>query len=178
MVIPNELGRFFEIPADCPMYDERNPDFRCSVDYSPYRKERAKSEVENPPVAREYIVSQTNSFFRIMKIDSDCIEQENVKGKKITEHNLVLKFTKDGYLGVVATGSFPMNIDFDNKRSSSRLISSVDKEWDETGSLIFTLPGVSKEEAVLLKRGVGNFLAYGKRVPIVDFFSHNWGDIL
>lgn len=69
---------------------------------------------------------------------------DDIKYKRIKERfgleraqNIVwLKFTKDGYLGVVAR-SFDIN--FDIKTSSGILVKQVEKQWDDSFVIIFPL---------------------------------------
>lgn len=54
----------------------------------------------------------------------------------IPQNIIWLKFTTDGYLGVVAS-SFDINFSYES--TSGKLIDSVGKKWDETFVLIFPL---------------------------------------
>ena len=84
-----------------------------------------------------------------------------------------LKFSSDGYLGVVAD-SFDINFKYDN--SSGKLLKQLtpEKKWDENFVYIFPL---TKELLKIKKRkeietAVGNYLI-DKGVPIIDYYSHN-----
>lgn len=84
-----------------------------------------------------------------------------------------MKFTEDGYLGVVADG-FDVNFSYDN--SSGRLIRVLDKtkKWNDSCVIVFP---ITKELLELKSRkeietGIGNYLI-AKGVPIIDYYSHN-----
>jgi predicted lipase len=83
-----------------------------------------------------------------------------------------LKFTTDGYLGVVA-GSFDIN--FSYEKTAGRLVNSVGKVWDETFVLIFPLTKdiLNGRKKTDIETAVGNYLI-DKGVPIIDFYSHNY----
>ena len=83
-----------------------------------------------------------------------------------------LKFTTDGYLGVVA-GSFDINFSYEN--TAGRLVNSVEKVWDETFVLIFPLTKdiLNGRKKTDIETAVGNYLI-DKGVPIIDFYSHNY----
>lgn len=178
--IPDNMERYFETPVDCPVYDRENPDYRCSIlyDKTDYRKKKAESESKKNKHVVDDVTKYGMEFFEKMGIESVvCIKQEDGDLEKATTNNLVLKFTNDGYLGVIATGSIPTlnSIDFDDTSSSSQLIFHVKKKWDKNASRIFTLPNISKDESILLKKGLGNYLIEEKGVAIIDHYSHNWG---
>lgn len=46
MIIPESLKKYAETSDDCPTYDKNKPDYRCSVDCSNYRKDKAAEEVK------------------------------------------------------------------------------------------------------------------------------------
>lgn len=83
-----------------------------------------------------------------------------------------LKFTKKGYLGVVAQ-SFDIN--FNNDNSSGKLVAEVHHEWDESFTLIFPLTAkiLGQYQRKDIETAVGNYLI-SKGVPIIDFYSHNY----
>lgn len=84
-----------------------------------------------------------------------------------------LKFTTDGYLGVVAD-SFDVNFSYDN--TSGRLLKKLipNKEWDSSFVVIFPITPIMKQEKTrkMIETGIGNYLL-SKKVPIIDFYSHN-----
>lgn len=84
-----------------------------------------------------------------------------------------LKFTEDGYLGVVAD-SFDINFRYDN--SSGKLIRAIDKtkKWNTSFVVIFPLTKdlLASKFRKEIETAVGNYLIE-KGVPIIDYFSHN-----
>lgn len=112
------------------------------------------------------------------------------KYKLKDERDIVwMKFTKDGFLGVVATSSdINFQIPNDSKEykekkengkwkynTSGIIIHFLEKKWDESFVLISPLPNIS--EKLLnrgdVERGIGNFLIKNE-VPILDFYSHRY----
>lgn len=85
-----------------------------------------------------------------------------------------LKFTEDGYLGVVAD-SFDINFRYDN--SSGKLIRVNDpaQKWDDSFVVIFPLTKdlLNVKFRKQIETAVGNYLIEEKGVPIIDYFSHN-----
>lgn len=187
MMIPKELEKYKEPPKDCPKYDKKNPDYRCSVDYdkSNYRKNKAAEEAEKENVSIAEICELINLF--LSKIYKDGIKCNLINGPDILKtidyehirrsYNLNdqsdivwMKFTTDGYLGVVASSK---DINFNYNNSSGKLIKSVNKRWDESKVVIVPLPKIeSPQERLLIERMIGNYLS-DNDVPIIDFCSHN-----
>ena len=93
-------------------------------------------------------------------------------GLSHTKNILWLKFTRKGYLGVVAKG---MDINFFNDNTSGKLLNAVKDTWDESFVLIFPLTDLilDKRDTGEIERAVGNYLI-SKDVPIIDFYSHNY----
>lgn len=97
-----------------------------------------------------------------------------------------MKFTSDGYLGVVATSNdinfdIPKNkTDYGLKRgkawsynTSGILVHSIGKEWDTSFVLIFPLPSIPKPyNREDIERAIGNYLTKCKNVPVIDYYSH------
>ena len=84
-----------------------------------------------------------------------------------------LRFTIDGYLGVVASSN---DINFSYDTNSGRLIQFVNKEWDENRIIIIPLPNIkSRQERLLIEKMIGNYLN-DNNVPIIDLYSHNLGE--
>ena len=92
---------------------------------------------------------------------------------KVPQDILWLKFTEDGYLGVVAD-SFDINFKYDN--SSGKLIRVIDKtqKWDTSFVVIFPLTKdlLTNKSRKEIETAVGNYLLE-KGVAIIDYFSHN-----
>ncbi len=85
-----------------------------------------------------------------------------------------IKFTKDGYLGVVAD-SFDINFDYDVTSGKLLRMISPEKEWDESFVVIFPITPQMKQHKTRkeIETGIGNFLVDEKLVPIIDYYSHN-----
>ena len=188
MLIPDELKKYTEIPEDCPKYDKYNPDYRCSVDYSDYRKEKALAEADKESVSIYEICDKINSFLRVFKMESNCIIIEGLDILKTINYEQIkhlyklnnqsdlvwMKFTTDGYLGVVASSN-DINFDYDNT-SSGKLIKSVNKKWDKNKIIIVPLPAItSRKERLLIEQMIGSFLTENN-VPIIDYYSHFLGN--
>lgn len=88
-----------------------------------------------------------------------------------------LKFTEDGYAGVVADSS---DINYSYTNTAGRLLSVVKKTWDTSNLFIFPITSAmtmknNKHKCITRKQietGIGKYLIY-KGVPIIDFYSHN-----
>lgn len=189
MMIPKELEKYKEPPEDCPRYDKSNPDYRCSVDYDKtnYRKKKAREEADKEKVSIFEICNLTNSFLNEISVESKCIlvdgldilmtiNYEHIKRlyKLERQSDIVwMRFTTDGYLGVVASSN---DINFDYGTNSGKIIKSVNKEWDEKRVIIVPLPGITgRRERLQIETMIGNYLR-DKKVPIIDLFSHNLGE--
>lgn len=83
-----------------------------------------------------------------------------------------IKFTDKGHVGVVAK-SFDIN--FDSKTSSTVLVEEVREAWDKSFVMIFpmTYEILGNRSVGDLELGIGNYLI-DKKVPIIDFYSHNY----
>lgn len=85
-----------------------------------------------------------------------------------------LKFTEDGYLGVVAD-SFDINFSYNNTSGTLIRVNEKGKKWNETVVVIFPVTRDLLKNNITRKdieTGIGNFLE-DKGVPIIDYFSHN-----
>lgn len=189
MVIPEHLNKYKETPNDCPKYDRNNPDYRCSVDYDKtnYRKNKAKQEITKEKVSVFEILNLINSFLNDLEVKSNCIlidgldilmtvNYEHIKRQYELDSQsdvVWMKFTTDGYLGVVASSN---DINFDYNTTSGKLIKSVNKEWDKNRIIIVPLPNIKgRNERVMIEKMIGNYLSDNK-VPIIDLYSHNLGE--
>lgn len=188
IVIPNELSKYMETPSGCPKYDKNNPDYRCSVKYdrTDYRKNKAKSESEKDVVPIMTIQELIGNFLDnfniknkgiliegqdlLMTINYDHIlRQFNLKKQSDI---IWMKFTTDGYLGVIASSN---DINFDEDNSSGKLINYVGKKWDNCKIIIIPLHIVNeRSDRLLIEKMLGNYLIE-KKVPILDYYSHNLG---
>lgn len=202
----HEMKHFFDTYPGTPLY----PDRRCSVRFSnTYRFDKAKEQATLQPVAVNEIISFVNDFLgaigippvespRInnpMEIDYREIQQEYAL-KSI--YDIVwMKFTKDGYLGVVA-GSNDINFkipsdatDYSKKEwsyneyrrryeqdwthnSAGILLHQLGKEWDTSFVLVFPLSKIPEGYTHGdIEKAIGNYLI-ANNVPILDFYSHNY----
>lgn len=188
MVIPEKYSKYKETPKDCPKYDKNCPDYRCSVDYdkSNYRKNKAAEEAKKEKVSIFEILNLVNLFLYNMEVKSKCIlidgldilmsvNYEHIKRQYGLSHQsdiLWMRFTTDGYLGVVASSN---DINFDYDTNSGKIVKSVNKEWDKNRIIIVPLPKIEgRQERLLIEKMIGNYLIDNK-VPIIDIYSHNLG---
>ncbi|QJC21776.1 hypothetical protein [Arcanobacterium buesumense] len=92
-----------------------------------------------------------------------------------------MKFTQDGYLGVVAVSN---DINFDippsleahlcTRNTPGIIVKSLHKQWDRTFVLAFPLINIPKGlKRANIETGIGNYLI-SQGVPILDFFSHRY----
>jgi hypothetical protein len=168
-----------------------------SVHYSEKRFEKAVEQAKLPQKDIKTIIKHVNDcLVKIgIQVDKSPIEigLKDIKYSKIAnDYGLVdkrdiiwMKFTADGYLGVVATSNdinFDIpesSADYDKKHknkweynTSGILVHHVDKRWDDTFVLIFPLANIpSGYKRGDIERAVGNYLI-DKDVPIIDFYSH------
>lgn len=188
MIIPEGLKKYKEIPVDCPKYDKNNPDYRCSLDYdkSNYRKRKAAEEAKKEKICIFKIIDLVNLFLQEINVNSKCVfidgldvlmavNYEHIKrqyGLNNQSDIVWMRFTTDGYLGVVASSN---DINFEYTTNSGKLIKSVDKEWDKNVIIIVPLPNIkSRQERLMIENMIGNYLR-DKNIPIIDLYSHNLG---
>lgn len=149
-------------------------------------KKRAK-RVELEEIIRivnEFLVSMDMEEIQDPKVEFNAERNNAERLKRLREKGVFInldnekdivwmKFTKNGYLGVVGT-STDINFDYDN--TSGKIISSVGEYWDESFILVFPLiksPQSRNElDRHLMESGIGNYLICHD-VPILDFYSHN-----
>lgn len=191
MVIPKEYEKYKDFPKGCPKYDKNNPDYRCSVDYDKtnYRINIATEEAKKEKASIPDIVSLINLFLKNIEMESKCIlidgldilmtvNYEHIKRQYKLNHQsdiVWLRFTTDGYLGVVASSN---DINFDYGTNSGKIIDSVkvNKKWDKNKIIIIPLPKITKrEDRILIEKMIGNYL-HDNQVPIIDLYSHNLGE--
>jgi hypothetical protein len=175
----------------------KNGSVHYSKNYSEERFTEAKHQATLPKIAKKKIIDYANEYLvKIgIQVDKSPIEigLKDIKYSKIAnDYGLVdkrdiiwMKFTADGYLGVVATSNdinFDIpesSADYDKKHknkweynTSGILVHHVDKRWDDTFVLIFPLANIpSGYKRGDIERAVGNYLI-DKDVPIIDFYSH------
>ncbi|MEF7496530.1 hypothetical protein V4V34_18505 [Lysinibacillus sphaericus] len=175
--------KFFDLYLGTPIYDKNNPDYRCSVKCSDFRLNKAKEQSALKPTNIKDIISYVNELFDILGmkqinnpivqeplfVDYEVIKQENEL--KSTQDIVWMKFTTDGYLGVVATSD---DINFNTNNTAGTLIHQLNKKWDQSFVLLFPLINIPiKYGRGDIERAIGNYLIE-KNVPIIDFYSHNY----
>lgn len=164
-----------------------------------YRFNKALEETKKETVPVNKICDLTKSFLKsigIGTIDNPIYENplpfdyQKMKEefKLDDERDIVwIKFTKDGYIGVVATSNdinfnYPSGEnDYDKKdkkkdkwifNTSGILVRKLNKEWDESFVLVFPLIGISDGYVRGdIEEAIGNMLIENN-VPILDYYSH------
>ncbi len=182
------------------------------------RFNKAENQSTIKPTDIQQVINLTNEFLKMLGMDT--IENPKLDNQRIAElckknlymdynihkqiqldNNLKdigdvvwMKFTKDEYLGVVATSNdinfdFPSSIeeydDTTDGREKSKfnkwkyntsgiIIHHLQKKWDREFVLIFPLinipDGYKRRD---IECGIGNYLIE-KGVPILDYYSHNF----
>lgn len=169
------------------------------------RFEKAAEQAKRKPVPLKKTIALVNEFLGEagmvpcanpilplepnQKVDYDAIQREN--GLKDQRDIVWMKFTRDGYLGVVAVSNDigfdipPSSEEYNRKiqyKSSFRwrystagiLIHSLGKQWDDSFALVFPLKNIPEEyNRHHIEMGIGNYLI-ANDVPILDFYSHNY----
>ena len=170
----------------------------------------AKQQAEKPVVSIDKIISLTNDFIKAYGITTytgnNIVQTAEInlddfnKNIKTTFDGLTsnadivwMKFTKDGYVGVIACSNdinfdIPPNSEaYDEQKvingkiswkyaTSGILVHSVDKTWDTDFVLVFPLIGLKEGKEGTKQRhdienGIGNYLI-SQDIPIIDYFSH------
>ena len=192
------MNKYFMMCEGTPRLRDKG-DYPCSVHFSKYRLNKAFEQVNLSKVSVEETVKIINTF--LSEIGMTEIEQAIIQGVKNINYRSIkkyynlksikdiiwLKFTKDGYCGVVAVSNdvnfnIPPSAVAYNEKSNGRwkyntsgiLVPQVNKEWDDSFVLIFPLvdipEGYTRHD---IERAVGNYLI-DNNVPIIDFYSHNY----
>jgi hypothetical protein len=177
-----------------------------------FRIEKAIEQAEKEPAEIKKIIDCTNEFLKDIKmkpIDNPIINYPNAKlaqsdfYNEIVENNkkqnniqkniqdiVWMKFTKDGFLGVVAVGndinfdipSFYHQYNYTSKgqqnnwgyNTSGIIIHMLGKAWDERFVLVFPLIDIpSPLKRGHIECGIGNYLIHNE-VPILDYYSHKF----
>ena len=172
------------------------------------RFEKAQEQAKLPPAAVGTIVDYIKEYLGFVGIETteqpiinpQSIDYDEIKeqfGLQDKKDIIWLKFTKDGYLCVVAMGDdinfdIPKNSDdYDKKRqvynpekktyeekwvhnSSGILLHKLGKEWDKSFVLLFPLKNIPQGyNRGDVEKAIGNWLIY-KEVPVLDYYSHNY----
>ncbi len=175
----------------------KNRSVRSQAD-SVFRFEKAKEQAGMDIVDKDIIIQYVNEF--LDSLDMHKVSDPKVKVKdrekrrieysevenidKIEDRDDIvwIKFTKDGYIGVIGTSrdiffDIPESEDeyTDEKHTTSGIIlHHLGKKWDEDEVLIFPLfkipSGLNRSD---IESGIGNYLIE-KKVPILDFYSHDY----
>lgn len=201
-----KINQYFNLYEGTPPINDKN--YRSSVHFNDFRLKKAEEQSKMKSVEIEKIIEYVKCFLEFLemgKVNILKISGQNIDYKKIKNDNKLqdekdiiwLKFTTDGYLGVVATSN---DINFDipeskktyNQRikiynqytkqeqqvwlhnTSGIIVHHVNKSWDDTFVLVFPLKNIKKNITRSdIERGIGNYLI-AKGVPILDFYSHNY----
>lgn len=175
------------------------------------RLNKAKEQAAKKPVDKEKIKEYVKEFLKANNIitaenpefDPKEINYSTIKDKynlKDERDIIWMKFTKDGFLGVVATSTdinfdIPPNPDeydikvlkwneytkkevYDWKWNSAGILvhklmsENIVEGWDDSFVLIFPLSNIPVGYTRGdVEKAVGNYLIQ-KKVPIIDYFSH------
>lgn len=167
---------------------------KASVRYgNEYRFNQAVKQASLPIVSIENIIQYTNEFLNMLGINSvkdamTYLNNTTIDYQQIQDtYNLDdqrdivwMKFTKDGYLGVVSTRN---DINFNQATSVSQyqdlsfntsgiILHHLNKQWDQSFVLVFPLKGKSEcATRSKIECGIGQYLI-SKGVPILDYYSH------
>lgn len=202
----DEIRRFFSRYPGTPTKDDY-PQNSVHSD-STYRFDKAKEQSSLSPVDVDTIISYINEFLLAVgmsRVENPICKPEKINYEQIKEDNMLkkksdivwMKFTEDGYLGVVA-GSDDINFSipscesdynrgkyiynqFKKKRewvwdynTAGILVHKLNKTWNTSFVLLFPLAdipcGYVRGD---IERAIGNYLI-AKQVPILDFYSHNY----
>lgn len=164
-----------------------------------FRMIEAKKQASMQKVKVEIIIEHTNFLLGQLDIKVPCqaiydpakIDYEKIKQDNNLEDRkdiVWMKFTKDGYLGVVAASddinfNIPKSKENYNEKNSKNkweyntsgiLIHSLEKEWDESFVLIFPLSNIPEELSRSdIECAIGDYLI-NQNVPILDYYSHRY----
>ncbi len=192
----NTYKKYLEWHNDTPIREKSS----VHKNRSTVRFEKAEEQAKLETVDTETITGYVNEFLEMLNINlvknpKVLLEDENIDYDKIknnhclkSEKDIVwLKFTTDGFVGVVATSN-DVNFDIPNTEedydlevngnwkhtTSGIIIHNLRKQWDESFVLVFPLENIPNElTRGDVERGIGNYLI-DKGVPILDFYSHNY----
>ena len=202
------LKRYLYVDPDAYSISNNGKEYAQSVhgrSYLRYNKAVMQSKMEPVPV--EEIIEIIKKFLSDIGITTSENPVMNnplsINYRKIKEQYQLedqrdivwLKFTQDGYLGVVAT-SDDINFDIPNSKddydkkhkvfnkytqkyeeqwiynTSGILVHKLNKSWDKSFVLLFPLKGITHEyKRGDIERAIGNLLIE-KNVPILDYYSH------
>lgn len=196
----NSIKHYFKKNPDA-FWRNENGEWRCrSVHFNDdFRFNKAQEEARKEVVTVEQIICYVNDFLNRIcvpqvvnpKMDPNEIDYAKLKCdyQLEDERDIVwLKFTTDGYVGVVAQSNdinfdFPPSADAYNDKDKSQhfiyntsgiIIHRLGKRWDTSFVLVFPLQldnvNYSRHE---IEVAIGNRLI-DMGVPILDYYSHNY----
>lgn len=179
-----------------------------SVHSSDFRFKKAEEQSKLTPLPLDVVINHINNF--LMGIDIEKVSTPKIAVSEINyniikntydlndERDIVwVKFTKDGYIGVVAVSNdinfdIPMSKEKYNKKiqvynnwskqyeekwqhnTSGIIVHYLKKSWEDSFVLLFPLKNIPKDlPRGDIERGIGNYLI-DKEIPILDFYSHNY----
>lgn len=181
-------------------YVNASGQLRCHSVHGPdlTRFHKAQEEAAKPVVAIETIIKHVNEFFTMIGVKPvanpittlDEVNYSAIKNEYHleTQKDIIwMKFTSDGYLGVVAQSDdinydIPLDESHYHDKTSSGwrhttsgiLIHKLNKKWDTSFVLVFPLVKEGTPyDRFEIETGVGNYLS-AKGVPILDYYSHNY----
>jgi len=173
-----------------------------SVHYSEKRFEKARKQASLNSIPKEIVMKHIDDFLELLEMnDTKCYEMDvqdikDINYREIKSSNNLsdirdivwLKFTDDGYLGVVAVSN-DINFDmpaskenYDERGKNGRwihntsgiIVRSLGKEWNKKFVLLIPLKNIPDNLCRGdIERGIGNYLIF-QGVPILDFYSHNY----
>lgn len=148
----------------------------------------ARKQLELEKVSIDIIIEYCKDYLKSIGMKNVCVIKDNLEEKPINkkfyselkdyyklndEKDIIwMKFTKEGYLGVVVTSN---DINFSTEENTSgKIITMLEQEWDESYVVIIPLnfSNVDNLNRQRVESGLGNYLI-SKGVPILDYFSHN-----
>lgn len=179
-----------------------------SVHFSDFRFKKAEEQSKLKPPSLDVVINHINNFLNgigIEKVSSPKVVAAKINYNIIKNTNNLnderdivwVKFTKDGYIGVVAVSN---DINFDIPESKEEYIKKTEvynnwskqyeekwqhntsgiivhylkKYWEDTFVLLFPLKNIPEGlTRGVIESGIGNYLI-DKKVPILDFYSHNY----
>lgn len=121
---------------------------------------------DNPII--ELDKKKINQRNKVVRINYDDVAKQCSLNNR--NHIIWMKFTEDGYLGLVAASD---DINFSMKNSSGSIINYLTQKWDESFVLMFPLKGITDGLRKDIECGIGNYLI-DNNVPILDFYSHRF----
>lgn len=185
-------------------YFEENPDARVngkcrSVHFDDnFRFNKAYEEAKKKPTPINEVIRYVNELLNgigVAPVSNPIMHPEKICYSKIKEEyhlndirDLIwLKFTTDGFVGVVAQGNdinfqIPASADDYNKKvgrqwqfnTSGIIVHSLGKQWEQSFVLVFPLRSNNMNYSRhYIETAIGNYLI-DKGVPILDFYSHNY----